>query len=302
MPSARPLRAVAGLCLLSLIWAYAWLVRKAALQFCDPFDFAALSTIPGALLLFVVMAWLKKPLAPPGGVQLVLLGMFQTAGFIGFATWAMLAGPVGKSMVLVYLFPFWTLLIAWPVLGERIHGLQWLAIVLAASGLVLVIEPWHPAGDAASRFFAVMSGFCWAVSTVIAKRWRRERTFDLLSVSAWQMLVGGIVLGVLAWLVPSRPVQWTNEFLLTVAYILFLAAVGGWMLWLYILKHLSAGVASLGLMAVPVLGVLFSRVHFGERPNASEIAGMLVIAAALALLSWLGLRSQREKGSELGQE
>ena len=302
MPSARLLRAVAGSCLLSLIWAYAWLVRKGALQYCDPFDFAALCTIPGALLLFAVMAWLRKPLAPQGGIQLVLLGVFQTAGFIGFATWAMLAGPVGKSLVLVYLFPFWTLLIAWPVLGEHIRGLQWVAITLAAAGLVLVIEPWHLAGDAASQFFAVMSGFCWAVSTVIAKRWRRERAFDLLAVSAWQMLVGGIVLGVLAWLVPSRPIEWTNEFLLAVGYIMFLASVCGWMLWLYILKHLSAGVASLGMMSVPVLGVLFSRVHLGERPNASEIAGMLVIAAALALLSWLGLRSQREEVSEMGQE
>lgn len=102
-----------------------------------------------------------------------------------------------------------------------------------------------------------------------------------------QMLIGGIVLGVLALLVPSRPIQWTASFLLTIAYILLLATVFGWVLWLYILKHLSAGVASLGMMAVPVLSVLFSRVHFGEQPNAAEIAGMLVITAALALLSWL---------------
>jgi drug/metabolite transporter (DMT)-like permease len=295
MPSARNLRAVAALFLLSFIWAGAWLVRKTALQYCDPFDFAAVSTIPAALLLFAVMASLGKPLAPPSaGLRLILLGVFQTAGFIGFATWAMWSGPVGKSMVLVYLFPFWTLLIAWPVLGERIRGLQWLSIGLAAAGLALVIEPWHLAGDLASQFFAVMSGFCWAVSTVIAKRWRRDHTFDLLSISAWQMLVGGIVLGVLAWLVPSRPVQWTPMLLFTIAYILLLATVVGWVLWLYILKHLSAGVASLGMMAVPVLGVLFSRVHFGEQPNTSEIAGMLVIAAGLAVLSWLALRPQRQ--------
>jgi drug/metabolite transporter (DMT)-like permease len=294
MPSARPLRAVAALFLLSLIWAYAWLVRKSALQYCDPFDFAVVTTIPGALLLFGVLVSLKKPLAPSGGIHLVLLGVFQTAGFIGFATWAMLAGPVGKSMVLVYLFPFWTLLIAWPVLGERIRGLQWVAIILAAAGLILVIEPWHLGGIARSQFFAVMSGLCWAVSTVIAKHWRRERAFDVLSVSAWQMLVGGIVLGVLAWLVPSRPIQWTLPFLLTIGYILLLATVFGWVLWLYILKHLSASVASLGMMAVPVLGVLLSRVQFGEQPNAAEIAGMLTIAAALALLSWLGLRSTKD--------
>jgi drug/metabolite transporter (DMT)-like permease len=116
------------------------------------------------------------------------------------------------------------------------------------------------------------------------------------------MLLGGLVLGVLALVVPSRPIAWTTEFVLTIAYILLLATVIGWMLWLYILKHLSAGVASLGMMAVPVLGVLFSRMQFGERPNSSEIAGMITIAAALVLLSWLGLRARVDNINEIAPD
>ena len=57
--SARP--ALAALCLLSLIWAYNWIMLKEGLQFADPFDFAALRTAPGAVLLFAAMAWMKKP-------------------------------------------------------------------------------------------------------------------------------------------------------------------------------------------------------------------------------------------------
>jgi drug/metabolite transporter (DMT)-like permease len=69
-----------------------------------------------------------------------------------------------------------------------------------------------------------------------------------------------------------------------------IATALGWLLWLFILKQLSAGVAGLGMMAVPALGILFSHLHYGENFNRVEIAGMLLLAASLALLSWLNLR------------
>jgi hypothetical protein len=39
-----------------------------------------------------------------------------------------------------------------------------------------------------------------------------------------------------------------------------------------------------------VVAVLSSAVQLGERPPPLELAGMASIAAALALLAWLGLR------------
>jgi drug/metabolite transporter (DMT)-like permease len=299
-PSARP--ALAALVLLSLIWGYNWIMLKEGLQFAGPFDFAALRTAPGAVLLFAAMAWMKKPLAPVALPRLILLGLFQTTGFVCFICWALVAGAVGKSTVLVYTFPFWTLLFAWPVLGERIRGLQWLAVALAGVGLTLVLEPWDLGGSFASRIYAVLAGVCWAVSSVIVKRWRNEGNFDLLAVTAWQMLLGGIVGIFIAWLVPSRPVVWTGYFVLVLAYGIVLGSVAGWLLWSYILKHLPAGIASLSMMAVPALGVLLSKLQYGEEPGRIEIIGMLLIAASLALLSWLTLRGQKSIAPELGQE
>jgi drug/metabolite transporter (DMT)-like permease len=299
-PSARP--ALAALVLLSLIWGYNWIMLKEGLQFAGPFDFAALRTAPGAVLLFAAMAWMKKPLAPVALPRLILLGLFQTTGFVCFICWALVAGAVGKSTVLVYTFPFWTLLFAWPVLGERIRGLQWLAVTLAGVGLTLVLEPWDLGGSFASRIYAVLAGVCWAVSSVIVKRWRNEGNFDLLAVTAWQMLLGGIVGIFIAWLVPSRPVVWTGYFVLVLAYGIVLGSVAGWLLWSYILKHLPAGIASLSMMAVPALGVLLSKLQYGEEPGRIEIIGMLLIAASLALLSWLTLRGQKSIAPELGQE
>ncbi len=258
--------------------------------------------MPGALLMFAAMLWMKKPLRPVAPLRLLVLGLFQTTGFVSLTNWALLAGAVGKSAVLVYTMPFWTLLLAWPVLGERIRGLQWVAIALAAVGLTLVLEPWNLSGSVASRVYAVLAGVSWAISAVIVKKWRNEGDFDLLAVTAWQMLFGGLALWGIAWLVPSQPTAWNWHFVLVLGYNTVLGTVAGWVLWLYILRHLPAGIASLSLMAVPALGVLLAKLHYGEQPHRIEIAGMLMIALSLGLLSWLAMRSQRVVTSEMAQE
>lgn len=302
MPSSSARRAIAALCLLSLIWAYGWIALKEGLRFCDPFDFAAARCIPGALLLFAVMVRLKKPLVPAAPGRLLLLGLFQTTGFLGFTSLALVSGTVGKSTVLVYTFPFWTLLLAWPLLGERVRGMQWLAIILAAAGLALVLEPWNFAGSFASRIYAVLSGISWAIAAIIAKKWRNEQPFDPLSVTAWQMLFGGIVLSAIAWMVPSRPIDWNGYFVFLYVYGTVFATVLGWLLWLYILNRLPAGIASLSMMAVPALGVLLSRIHYDEQLGRLEIIGMLLIGASLGMLSWITLRNRESIVPEMGQE
>ncbi len=279
------------MCVLSLIWSYNWIVVKEALQFSGPFDYSALRCIFGSLVMFSVLKIMKKPLTPPALGRAFMLGLFQTAGFLCFSSWALVEGAVGKSAVLIYTFPFWTLLFARIGLGERIRGLQWLGVALAATGLILVLEPWQPGGSLFSRVLAVMSGISWAISTVIAKSWRQRGDFDLLTVTAWQLLLGGVVCCAITLMVPAKPIVWNGYFVLLIAASGIVATAFGWLLWLMILKHLSAGVAGLGMMAVPALGILFSRLHYGETFDPVEITGMLLLGASLVLLSWLNLRN-----------
>ena len=277
---------------LSLIWSYNWIVVKEALQFSGPFDYSALRCVFGSIVMFGALVVLGKPLKPPPLGRCFLLGLFQTTGFLCFSSWALVEGAVGKSAVLIYTFPFWTLIFARVVLGERIRGLQWFGVALAAGGLLLVLEPWQLSGSRLSGLLAVLSGVSWAVSTVIAKRWRREDDYDLLTVTTWQLLLGGSVCCAITLAVPAKPIVWNGYFVLLIAASGIVATAFGWLIWLYILKQLSAGVAGLGMMSVPALGVLFSRLQYGETFDPVEVAGMLLIAASLVLLSWLNLRAQ----------
>ena len=49
------IKAFIALFLLTLIWGYNWVVMKTAVQYASPFQFAALRTFLGAIMLFLVM-------------------------------------------------------------------------------------------------------------------------------------------------------------------------------------------------------------------------------------------------------
>ena len=60
--------------------------------------------------------------------------------------------------------------------------------------------------------------------------------------------------------------------------------------------------AGLSIMAVPALGVLFSRLRLAERPGTVELSGMMLIGASLALLWWESLRGASRSAPQAGQE
>lgn len=287
-----PRSGILALIALIAVWGYTWVILKEGVRFADPWDYATLRTVPGAILLFIIAAWRGESLALQSPRHVFMLGLWQTAAFNGLVSWALVAGAAGKTAVLVFTMPFWTVLMAWPLLGERIRGLQWLAVALSAAGLLLVLEPWALKGSFAANTLAVLTGFSWAVAAVLTRRWRHHLAVGTFALTAWQMLFGGLVLAVAGFFLSARPIEWTPYFGFLIAYATLFGTVLGWALWFYVLKLLPAGVAGLAVMGVPAIGVLASRLQLGEQPGAVESAGMLLIGASIAVLSWTALRNR----------
>jgi drug/metabolite transporter (DMT)-like permease len=284
--------AITALILLALIWGYNWVVMKIALRDCGPFTFAALRSMLGALVLFPLLPLKGGSAAPPKAIAgIILLGMFQTAGFLGFTFWALVEGGAGKTAVLVYTMPFWVLILARLFLGERIRGAQWLAVLLSIAGLLMIFEPWHGRGGLFSQVLAVMAGMFWAASVIMAKQLMKREEIPLLGLTAWQMLFGAIPLVIVAFFVPEGPVNWTSSFVAALLYNVIPGNAVAWLLWLYILGKLPAGVAGMGSLIIPVVGVLSAWLQLGERPGPFEATGMLLIGVALLILSIYALRT-----------
>ncbi|HEX4299288.1 MAG TPA: DMT family transporter [Gammaproteobacteria bacterium] len=284
--------ALASLAVLTLIWGYNWVVMKLALQYAGPFVFAASRTALGGACLLLLLLAARKPFWPRLPGRVLLLGLFQTTLFIGLVCWALQSGNAGKSAVLAYTMPFWVILLAPFTLGERLRGVQWAAVGLAFGGLLLIFSPWQHSPDLFSSVLALLAGMAWGISVIIAKKTPVQGTWDLLSLTGWQMLMGAVPLAVIAWLLPSPPVHWNFTYAWTLFYNVVPANALAWALWLFVVGRLSATLSGLASLASPVVGVLTGWLQLGERPAPAVMGGMLLVFAALGALT-IGARRRR---------
>lgn len=284
-----------ALVVLSLTWGYTWVLAKQGLQYAPPFAFAAERCVGGALSLLLVLKLIGKPLKLVAPGQTLAIGLTQVAGFMIFQTWALVEGGPGKTAVLIFTMPIWTLLLAWPLLGERVRGKQWLAAASTLTGLLMIIEPWDMQASLFSKFLGLMAALCWATGTILIKRLRSTTPVDLLTLTAWQMVLGAVPLVLLSLVVPEPPTQWTLSYVGLLGFMSVASTAMCWWLWIYILDRVPAWEASLSVLGTPVVAILSSRLTLGEAFKASEVAGILLIGGGLALLSLFGwLASRRE--------
>ncbi|MEO9163319.1 MAG: DMT family transporter [Casimicrobiaceae bacterium] len=277
--------AYAALALLTVVWGLNWIAMKAALLHAHPLEFNVHRTWLATAVLFGVLFARGGRMWPQSWRAVIITAFFQTTINFGATTMAVAGGGAGRTSVLVFTMPFWTLLIAWPVLHERVRRVQAVAIAFAFAGLLLVVEPWAWEGDLGPKLWAVLSGFGWAAGTVAMKYFQRDRGFDMLSFIAWQMLLGVLPLTVLPWWFGVPPTQWSVAQAGLVIIVGVVSTAGGFLLWMEILRWLPAGTASLNMFAVPVIALLSSMAVFGERLAANEWAGIMLIGTGLGLIT-----------------
>lgn len=280
--------------LVPVLWGYNWVVMKSGLAYMGPFAFAAWRFVPAGLLLLALLALLGRPVLVRPLAPVAWSGILQTAVNTALSLFALRTGPAGRAALLCYTMPFWVVVLGWPVLRERPGRIQVAALGAAAAGLALVFAGGAgAAGNVAAVALATASGLAWAAGAVLTRRLLLRQRADLLAVAAWQMLLGGLVLSLAALLFPGRPATWSPYLVFAVVYEILPATAVAWVLWTALLKHVSAGVASLAILATPVVGLLSSALQLGERPRGLEAAGLGLLLVALLLVGPLAVRQAR---------
>ena len=217
-----------------------------------------------------------------------LLGTLAGLTNVGF-NWAVSIGDVVRVVLLFYLMPAWSMLLAWPLLGERPTFAGLLRLLLALAGVAVVLDPGTgglPWPREAADWLALGAGFCFAFTNVLLRK--------LEQVPPWArvltMFIGGLVMasataaaGQAAGLLPAPMLPAGGWGL---AVMLGLAFLGGNIGLQYGAARLPAAATSLIMLSeiifASVSSVALGAAGFG--PRIALGAGLILLAAFWACL------------------
>ena len=232
------------------------------------------------IVLWQPAAWRNFTLHP----QLWLLALAAGLTNVGF-NWAVTVGDVVRVVLLFYLMPAWSVLLAWAVLGEKPTRASLLRLLLAMAGVLIVLKtpgsPW-PVPQGSADWLALMGGLSFAATNVLLRKLeytpsaaRMMAMFGgggvLASAAALLGLAGGIV---------SAPV-WALTWL-PVALGLGLAFLVSNMALQYGAARLAASTTAL-VMLTEILFASLSAAALGaaEFSTRTLLGGSLIVLAAL---------------------
>ena len=272
----------------SLAWGVTWVAMKLALNEIPPFSMRV-GTSGIATIALLALAFLQRRNMRIGslraGLHLVVAGCLNVACFTLFSAFAQLATATSRVAVLTYTMPIWAALLAHPILGERLTPTRGIALALCAAGLSVLVYPLIGSGDLIGIILALATAVTWAAGTVYLK-WAQIDA-DPMAIAAWQIVVA-LVPTVAGLLLVEGSLHLWPVGALALAALVFSGLVGSafaYLLWFEIVQRVPAMTASLGVLSVPVIGIVASILVLGERPTMADVIGSaLTLAAASCVL------------------
>jgi drug/metabolite transporter (DMT)-like permease len=289
-PQHFKMLAATALLLNALVWGISWWPFR-ALQSHGLHPLWATAFI---YLFALACLGLMRPRAWRGFVQQpALWWLLLAAGLtnVGF-NWAVTVGDVVRVVLLFYLMPAWSVLLAWPLLGEKPSAGSILRLALALSGLVIVLKTpatsW-PVPESLADYLALMGGFSFALTNILLRKFNQtpgeSRMLAMFGGGAVLALgAAGLGLGLGVVTPPPLPDMTRVGLVLLVS----LAFLVGNLALQYGAAHLSASATSLIMLSEVVFasassvllgtGVLSLRTLLG--------GGLILLASLLSILSF----------------
>ncbi|VVE69881.1 transporter [Pandoraea captiosa] len=289
-PNPASMRSHAGVLFTIVVvaWGVNWPVSKALLAHVSPWWSAAMRSVVGMATLFVICALTGRLVLPKRGdlPVIVSVGLLHMAVFSLLVALSLQYVPAGRSAVLAYTTPLWVMPAARLWLGEALTRRRVLGLAFGLLGLAVMFNPlafdWRDRHAVFGNALVLLAAFVWAIAIVHmrAHRWVNG-PFEL---SPWQLLLASVVLCMIALAVDGAPyiVGWAGfAGLLTYGGVVG----GGIAYWLagVVTRRLPAGVTSLGLLGVPVVGTLASASILHESVGPDVWMALALIVGGIAL-------------------
>lgn len=265
----------------AVLWGMGFIVAKAGMTHFSPILLMALRFSVTALCL----VWFFRP-------SLKFLKQLFFIALIGSTlqyslTFTGVSGiNASTSALLVQLEVPFGLLIAWLVLGEKLTPRQFIGVIIAIIGVILIIGEPKLAGDLHYAFLVIGGAFTWAIGQIMIKKLGKVGGFNLLSgvavLAAPQLFLASFALesAQLQQIKTAPLAAWA-----AVAYLSLLMTTVAYALWYRLLGLYPVNKVIPYLLLLPVASVLGGVIFLNEQLTAKIFSGGLLALLGVAIIT-----------------
>jgi drug/metabolite transporter (DMT)-like permease len=273
---------------LTLLWGFNWPIMKIALSEIPPWTFRTFCLIFGGIGVLTVAKTSGLSLAVPREElrPLLLSALLNITGWNLCSAYGLIYMNAGRAAIVAFTMPLWAALMSAVVLRERLTRLRVVGLFFGLLGLGTLMGPEIKALGTApwGAGFMLGAALSWAAGTVAVKYFRW--TLQTGALTGWMLVLGAIpvVTGalVLEPLTAISQVSW--QAALATAYVIALPIIFCYWAWFKVVELFPASVASIGTLAIPVVGVFSSALVLSEPIGVYELASLFLVVVALAIV------------------
>jgi len=278
------IKVTAAYAALVLIWGTTWLAIKWGLAYVPPLQGVGFRYVVAGLAVLLLARVAKAPW--PRGAdawKVVIVTAFALFGLnYALIYYSERIITSGLTAVLFGTTPFWIMLFAYLMAGERLTARKVLGSLLALAGVATVSLSGTEHGTLTGIVEVLAAAVLAAFGNVYVKR--HQQISKPLVVIPPAMLISGIVFSALGWLAePHDPRTFAPPSLLAIGYLGVFGSSIGFLLNYMLLRRLPATTVGLANLLIPIVAVVVGIAVAGERFTLRDLLGAALVLAGIVL-------------------
>ena len=265
-----------------VVWGMNFVVIKVGLDEIPPMLLGALRFLLAA---FPAILFIKRPQLPLR--WLLAYGATISLGQFAFLFSAMKVGmPAGLASLVLQSQAFFTLFFAALFLGERLRATNFIGLLIAAGGLLLIGMQGDRSMTLAGFVLTLCAASMWALGNIVT---RKVGQVNLVGLVVWGSLIPPIPFFALSWMMEGpqviesalRGIGWSS--VLVLLYLAFGATILGYSLWSRLLSRYPANTVAPFSLLVPVVGLTSAALLLDEHLGVMQAIGALLVMLGLMI-------------------
>ena len=282
-------------------WGINWPIMKYIISEIPPLSFRGFCLLLGGLgiLLLARLGGHSLRIARAYWGKLLWVCLFNILTWNILATFGLYLLPAGRSALLGYTMPLWTVLLSVFILQDKFSPRIAIALVLGLGGIfALLADTLHSwlSGSLNAQLLLgaglmIAAAWGWALGTVLLKRW--QLPLHSVVLTGWLLLLASIPTLAAALVFDGLPQQLPPPLALWgLVYNVFIGFMFCYWAWVRLVELVPVSVSSLSSLITPLIGVISSIYLLGEQPGWPEISATLLILGAVAVVNWRPAKNQ----------